>query len=122
MIYTSYFGNVGNLFRMGFSKEDLVGISVYKCKWLEDIQYCKELMVKKTWLWDLKNNLIEWEDYKKLYINNLYNQDIHFWWDFEKNFDGKVLLCFEKNYHECHRSLVGLFCKWYFFKDMVEEI
>lgn len=112
MVYSSYFGNVGKLFKMGFEKKDLVGISVYKCKWIE-VDYCKELFVKKSDLWSLKNGNMEWREYCLKYYNHLYDLDVRFWMNFEENFNGKVLLCFEKDFRFCHRNLVRKFLKFW---------
>ena len=123
MIYSSYFGKVNELLRRGFKKEDFIGICVYKCNWLKDIKYCEELMVKKSWLWNYKNGLIEWEEYRKKYLEYLYGGvSLKFWWDFKKNFDGKILLCYEKNYNFCHRKLVGDFYFYMFGEKIIKEI
>lgn len=123
MVFSSYFGNVNNLFKKGFKKEDLVRISVYKCKWLPDVDFCEELFVKKNWLWEYKSGLMEWEEYKYKYFDYLYSEvDMKFWWNFEKKFNGKVLLCFEKNSKFCHRGLVKIFYKWLMGKDIIKEI
>lgn len=122
MIYSSYYGNVKNLFKMGFKKADLVGISVYPCKYLEDIYYEKKLFVNKGDLWLLKNNIITWSEYAKKYYDKLYNLEWLFWENFEKNFDEKVFLCFEKENKFCHRKLVKKFYEFWTGKNNFEEI
>lgn len=122
MIYTSYFGNVRNLiYNKGFKYSDLISISRYDKQGF-NIQTEKILAPSLSLLWKYKSNLISWKEYCDEFYNYLYDLDYRFWNDFEKNFDGKVLLCYEKNYKECHRYLIGKFHKFWTGKEIFEEI
>ena len=122
MIYTSYFGNLENLLKSGFKKSDLVRISYYDCRWCSGLKSEKKLFVNVNRLWELKSGVINWKEFSLEYYNKLY--DLEWYWlnyEFLDLYDEKVLLCFEKNYRECHRSLLGKFMNWYFGKVVVKE-
>lgn len=123
MIFTSYYGNVVNLiYQEKFKVSDLIGISRYKIKEGYNIKYEEKLAPELGLLWSYKNKLISWKEYCLKYYDYLYDLDYRFWNDFEKNFDGKVLLCFEKDYKKCHRYLVSKFCNYWVGKEIMKEI
>jgi len=122
MIFTSYYGNIRNLiYAKGFKYSDLIGISRYDYKG-EKIESAKILAPSLSLLWLYKSGIIDWEEYCLKFYDQLYNLDYRFWNNFEKNFDGKVLLCYEKDYKKCHRYLVGKFFKFWTGKDLFQEI
>lgn len=141
MILTSYYGNVGNLISGGnFKNTDLVIVSRYvngcfvNCDEIVDqfgnlkktknefyYKSCEFLKPSLGLLWNYKNNLISWKEYCYKFYSMLYDLDYRFWENFEKNFDGKVLLCYEKDFKKCHRYLIGKFYKWYSGKDIFKE-
>lgn len=122
MIFTSFYGNIRNLiYCKGFKYSDLIGISRYDYNG-EKIKSEKMLAPSLTLLWNYKSGIIDWKEYCLKFYDELYNLDYRFWNNFEKNFDGKVLLCYEKNYKSCHRYLVGKFFKFWTGKDLFQEI
>lgn len=122
MIFTSFYGNIRNLIYVkGFKYSDLIGVSRYDYKG-EYIKSEKMLAPSLTLLWNYKAGIIDWKEYCYKFYNQLYDLDYRFWNDFEKNFDGKVLLCYEKNYKQCHRYLIGKFHKMWTGKDIFKEI
>lgn len=122
MIFTSYYGNIRNLIYVkNFKYDDLIGISRYDYKG-ENIKTEKMLAPSLSLLWLYKCNLISWKEYCYKFYDEMYKLDYRFWNDFEKNFDGKVLLCYEQNYKNCHRYLVGKFFKYWTGKDLFKEI
>ena len=142
MIFTSFYGNMEKLiFEKNVKNSDLVVISRYfpnhfynsdeivdefgnlkKPKNEFFYKSCEMLKPSLSLLWRYKNNLVSWDKYCEEFYNQLYNLDYRFWNNFEKNFDGKVLLCYEKNFKKCHRYLVGKFFKWWSGKDIIKEI
>lgn len=142
MIFTSFYGNVEKLiFEKSVKNSDLVIVSRYQpgcfvnCDEIVDefgnlkkpknefyYKSCEMLKPSLSLLWSLKNNLISWKEYCYKYYGQLYDLDFRFWEKFEDNFDGKILLCYEKDFKKCHRYLIGKFYKWYSGKNIVEEI
>ena len=120
MIYTSNFSKIRDLiYHHGFKYSDLVGVSSSKPDIGFKINWCEELAPKLGNLIVYKANLMSWKEYAEKYYNQLYDMEWVFWRDFEANFDGKVLLCYEKDYKHCHRYLIGKFFEWWSCKSGV---
>lgn len=126
MIFTSYFSKIPKLiYQEGFKYSDLISISRYDLKNFKlgyEIKSEKKLAPSFSLLWLYKSKIISWKEYCEEFYNQMYNLDYRFWNDFEKNFDGKVLLCYEKDFKYCHRNLVGKFHKFWTGKDIFKEI
>lgn len=121
MVWTSFYGNVGKLLKMGVQRSDLVGISRYECRGFTDIKYDFQLAPSLSLLWDLKGNVIDFKEYSYRYYNQLYNLDYRYLENFVNLYDGKFLLCFEKNFQDCHRNLLRKFINYYVGKEVVRE-
>lgn len=115
MIYTSSFSQVSLLEAQGFQFRDMVGISRYECRdaWLRGLTYVKELAPSKKLLNGYKNGKYTWREFSYEFFRQMYNLEWLFWRDFVRNFDGKVLLCYEEKPDHCHRNLVRVFLNWF---------
>lgn len=112
MIFSSYFGNVERLRKNGVPENNFIGISLYKCKFENIVRYEQSVCSDEEVFWYYKKGLINWEEYCLKYYNKLHNLGDKFWEDFLVKFNGKVLLCYEKNVKECHRYLLGKYLYW----------
>lgn len=126
MIFTSYFSKVPKLiYEKNFKFSDLISVSRYDLIQYQlgyNIKSEKNLAPSISLLWLYKNKLIDWKEYCEKFYNQLYDLDYRFWNDFEKNFDGKVLLCYEKDFKHCHRYLIGKFHEFWTGKKIFTEI
>lgn len=124
MVYTSYYGNIDKLLSSGFDKSDLIGISVYPCKSVSGVKYDERFFPNIGLLWNLKSGVIDFDEYRLEYWKKLYHlsgKNFVNWLNFDVEFDGKIFLCFEKNYKCCHRYLLGKFVNWFLGKTVVTE-
>ena len=123
MLYSSYYGNSEKLFNMGFNENQLIRISLYECNWMKDLVCEKNFMVNKSDFIDYKNQVIDWKEYSYRYFNKLYNLE-WYWLNYRMLFEYEncVFMCFEKDFHKCHRGLLMKFLNYYFGKVVMKEI
>jgi uncharacterized protein YeaO (DUF488 family) len=94
-IKTSYFAK--------YKGDDGVCIAIIKPFYFKGTRY-KALAPTLKLLHDYKMQDITWEDYKIEYNKQLEKLDAK---QVAKELDGKVLLCYEKDRNNCHRSFVA---------------
>lgn len=93
MIYTSYFAAYrGNK-----------GVSISNSTPYPMNDRCQELIPSWNLVSAYRNERISWKEYRKQYIKQLKELDVH---EVYELLDNKVLLCYEKDDQHCHRSIV----------------
>ena len=94
MIWTSYYGNYkGNR-----------GLCVSNTQ-PKPARYINLKSLNPDWLMveAYKNGNITWKEFRKAYIKKLKKLAVH---EYAKLCQGSVLLCWEKDYKHCHRSIL----------------
>lgn len=99
MIYTSYFANARK-FPIDIKK---VSIAQFNPSWIQPDINAKELAPSKELLLNYKNNLIDEEGFRLVYLTQLSQLDPK---EIEKKYDNCILLCYEKDGDFCHRSIL----------------
>lgn len=122
MIFTSYYGNVKNILSDGFDRGQLIRISLCPCNGFRDLASEEKFFVNRNDFIDYKNNIISWKEYCLKYYNHLYDLEwVFYQYQLLKKYNNKVLLCFEKDYHQCHRGLLIKFLNWWYGYKVIEE-
>lgn len=112
MIYTSYLSNIKNLPKDSY----IILITRYnKVKETENIKWNINLSPSKKLLGDYKNNKVTIKGYTERYLNEIQNNklamnSIKNILNMDKN-NTIFLVCYEKDYTMCHRTLLGRLLK-----------
>jgi hypothetical protein len=100
VVYTSYFANLRHL-----DASKCVSIALYTPRWARKIQRYPTLAPSERVFQGYKCGNLSWEDYKTIYIGQLYFLDPRtVALDLG---DDAILLCYEKPGEHCHRRLVA---------------
>ncbi len=100
-IYTSYFAKLKNI---DITKYKPYAISRYLPKGI-NVNQIIELAPTSHLLKKWKDNKIDWEEYSEEYCWGL--ESINLEKVFESIPNNSILLCYEKNYKQCHRDLLS---------------
>ena len=118
-VYTSYFANYKNIepdiqcISVANSKPSLIVIP----KWVEAVPLW-------SYVKSFKNNEISFELFSQMYLNRLINLSYSYnFKDYLEHFKADVcLLCYEKDFNQCHRKVLADFLQKFYQADYFGEI
>lgn len=119
MIYTSYYANWRKVNKFIESNQaenfKTVSISRYPPKWAKYNLWAQELSPSKELLQEYQEELCDDEEFERKFLTELNKLDLS---SIIKKYDNSILLCYEKEPNECHRSIV---LSWLYPKKEVKH-